>query len=73
VARDLLQHLSGLLNDCDINASQVIQELRPIFESSPEASRYHRLERLVDAFEFEDALTLVQQWLEELLPDPANR
>ncbi len=64
VVKGLLQRLAGLLKDCDITASTVVDELRPMLEASSYAPDLQRLESLVDGFEFEDALTLVQQWLE---------
>jgi hypothetical protein len=64
--KGLLQRLCGLLADCDVDAAEVVQELRATLESSPYAGEFPRLEKLVDDYEFEDALTLVQQWLESL-------
>jgi HPt (histidine-containing phosphotransfer) domain-containing protein len=64
--KGLLQRLSGLLADCDVDAADLVRELRPTLESSPYAGEFQRLEKWVDDYEFEDALTLVQQWLESL-------
>jgi polar amino acid transport system substrate-binding protein len=64
--KGLLQRLSGLLADCDVDAAELVQELRATLEPSPYAGEFPRLEKLVDDYEFEDALTLVQQWLDSL-------
>jgi two-component system, sensor histidine kinase and response regulator len=64
LVKELLGRLCGLLEDCDTDAIEVLEELQPLLVSAPEAGEFKLLQRRIDAFEFDDALTLVQQWLE---------
>jgi signal transduction histidine kinase/DNA-binding response OmpR family regulator/HPt (histidine-containing phosphotransfer) domain-containing protein len=58
----LLARLAELLEDCDADAAEIVDELRPLVANSPQHNRFRRIERLVEDYEFDDALEIVQQW-----------
>jgi len=59
----LLEGLAELLEDCDSDASEIVDQLRPLVAHSPQHNRFRRIEKLVEDYEFDDALELVQQWV----------
>jgi PAS domain S-box-containing protein len=64
--RPQLERLAELLEDCDADAAELLEELRPHLAASPLAAGFRRLGQVVDAYEFDDALDIVQQWLTEM-------
>ncbi|MEH6635957.1 MAG: response regulator [Halioglobus sp.] len=60
--KSLLGRLLELLEDCDADAAEVVEELRPMMVHSPLCHEFRRLDKLVEDYEFEDALEVVQRW-----------
>ena len=60
----MLARLAELLEDCDAEAAEAVAELRPLLLASPQSGDVRKLERLVDAYEFDEALAVVQAWME---------
>jgi polar amino acid transport system substrate-binding protein len=58
----LLGRLAELLEDCDADAAEIVDQLRPLVAHSPQRSSFKRIEKLVEDYEFDDALELVQRW-----------
>lgn len=63
-AAELLQRLASLLDDCDADAADLVEELRPVLSASAQASDFRKLERLVDAYEFDEASDVVREMME---------
>jgi hypothetical protein len=59
----LLVRLAELLEDCDADAAEIVDELRPLAANSPQRNNFRRIEKLVEDYEFDDALEIVQQWI----------
>jgi signal transduction histidine kinase/DNA-binding response OmpR family regulator/HPt (histidine-containing phosphotransfer) domain-containing protein len=59
----LLEVMAQLLEDSDTEAAEIVEQLGPLVASSSQRGSFTRLEKLVEDYEFEDALELVQQWL----------
>jgi polar amino acid transport system substrate-binding protein len=62
LVKSLLGRLAELLEDCDADAVEIVDQLRPLVGSTPQLSSFKRIEKLVENYEFDDALELVQQW-----------
>ena len=52
-----------MLEDCDADAAEIVDELRPLVANSPQRNSFTRIEKLVEDYEFDDALEIVQQWV----------
>ncbi|RLA60525.1 MAG: diguanylate cyclase [Gammaproteobacteria bacterium] len=59
----LLERLAELLEDCDADAAEIVDQLRPMVANSTQRNSFNRIEKLVEDYEFDDALELVQQWV----------
>jgi hypothetical protein len=62
LVKSLLGRLAELLEDCDADAAEIVDQLRPLVGSTPQRKNFKRIEKLVENYEFDDALELVQQW-----------
>jgi polar amino acid transport system substrate-binding protein len=62
LVKSLLERLAELLEDCDADAAEIVDQLRPLVAHSPQRSSFKRIEKLVEDYEFDDALEIVQQW-----------
>ena len=63
LVKSLLGRLAELLEDCDADAAEIVDELRPLVANSPQRNSFTRIEKLVEDYEFDDALEIVQQWV----------
>jgi polar amino acid transport system substrate-binding protein len=59
----LLARLAELLEDCDADAVEIVDEMRPLVANSQQRNSFGRIEKLVEDYEFDDALEIVRQWV----------
>ena len=62
----LLQRLAELLEDCDADAAEIVEQLRPMLANSTQSGSFRRLGKQVEDYEFDDALDTVQKLTEAM-------